>query len=248
MKQSKDIELLLQWAVNEELPKGQDVMKPVWKSIEEYARHSSAQKPMYQTASGDRTGGGNAPGVPHPDALVIARLLKGFDRRVGLHERALIVGLLGTLVNIDPICVDVAKAVMPNLAGLMMTCATLKRRPDLDLRHPRPCAVKRKNGTPLVLREDADGDLIEAVVKNWRNDFVGAPRCPIEWLDPRPEKLAEQRAEYTLWWRSLALLADQINALPVGEGMQDFLVTRPQCAARPWSILGARAPRILVAA
>jgi hypothetical protein len=46
-----------------------------------------------------------------------------------------------------------------------------------------------------------------------RGNLVGDPWCPIEWADPTVELIAEQRAEYTLWWHALANLADELRNL-----------------------------------
>jgi hypothetical protein len=82
----------------------------------------------------------------------------------------------------------------------------------------------------LALREDADGNLIEAYVKNWRpSECVGSPRSPLEWSEPRLEKIAEQRAEYTIWWSALAELANQLRGR-----LRDHNVTPPGRSATPW--------------
>jgi hypothetical protein len=225
-----DIELLLQWAINNELPKGHHVMKPVWKIVEEHAGSRSGIG-LRETLS--PTAGGTVPGEPDPDATVVAKVLKGFDHRYGLSApRAH--GLVRDLVKIDHYCITAA-TVTHNLYALLVSCAISKRPPACDGRMPRPRPLKREGDRVLWL-EDSAGDLVAVDAKDWREgDFSGAPRCPLIWDDPRPKDVAEQRATYTLWRMALTRFADKLNSLPLDRRMKHHITVRPQRPERPWA-------------
>jgi hypothetical protein len=134
MKKIVDIELLLQWVINEELPKGQHLMKPAWKVVEEYA--GARARGVRETHA--PTAGGVVSGEPHPDAIVVARILKGeFDRAVSLRSafsndeeaKQAARALVNDLVKIDPQCIDVALTAEQRLYALLLSSATLRRPP-----------------------------------------------------------------------------------------------------------------------
>jgi hypothetical protein len=251
-KKAIDIEKLIQWAINDELPKGQHVVTPAWNMIEKYAGSVPLWKQMRKPP--DAVGGGHTPGEPHPDACVVARVLRAFDVTYALHDETSVRLMLGHLVGLDPAvgghvpCVTAAMAVVPNLAALMIRCAVLRSPPPLDLRLPRPKPERRHNRHPLIICLDVDGNEYEAPpVKNRRpspSAFVGEPRCRLIWCDPTVEEIAEQRAEYTIWWRALAIFVDRLNALPVDKGLRDFAPCRPKRSAAPWATgpMEAKAP------
>jgi hypothetical protein len=252
---SMDIELLLQWAVNDELPKGNHVENSVWRSIDKYMPHNApvdkfnAERARVAAVARARINQLSCiyvPGEPHPDAVLIGKAVKSLNYHAGIDDEKSILALLGTLANIDrrdpqgrlP-CVTVAMAVTPNVAGLLMTCAILKRRPFLSPTPPKPMPVRRTNGRPLALREDVDGNLIEATVQHWRNDYVGSPRCPLEWGNPTIEDVAEERAEYAIWRRGLALLAKQLT-----RELANHIALPPAAEINPWSAPPRRQPRL----
>jgi hypothetical protein len=246
MSKTIDVEQFLQWVVNDELLKGCPEDQTAYAGIVAHVEkvraghrghNRSHYAPRSSLARGDFRSRGYVSGEPHPDAIVAAKIWSKFDRVAGMPDNQSILRMLGPLVNIEvpdhkgrlP-CVTAANAITPNLAYLLVICAVLKRPPVCDLRHPRPLKTRRRNGKPLALREDADGNLIEAYVKNWRpSECVGSPRSPLEWSEPRLEKIAEQRAEYTIWWSALAELANQLRGR-----LRDHNVTPPGRSATPW--------------
>lgn len=185
------------------------------------------------------------PLMPYEAHLVIDLLDRMFDHVIGLRDEELVSRMLADLANIDPIDgsgqsigVRSALAYSCNPKQLLIACAKKRQPPDLDLRRPKCARIKRKNGAVLVVREAVDGRLIEAWGR-WRNDFVGAPRCPLAWENPTIKEIAEQRAEYTLWWRSAALLADQLNQLLAKEDhgwRRGCRTARPVRPERPWEL------------
>jgi hypothetical protein len=231
MKKRIDIEKLVQWAVNDELPKGQSVTATGWDAIVPTSRISRYTKGGYQM--GDRSDV-YLDGEPHYDAILIAQAIRKLDITVGLSDEHVARKLLGPeLVTLDPNGVLAAMAVRPKLAALVYNRAVLKMPPPLDLRLPQPKPVMRgTNQHPLVLRADPDGDLIEMGRAQWRakeqGNLVGEPRCPIEWLDPTVELIAEQRAEYTLWWHALANLAADLRNLT------EHIAEAPHKDPMPW--------------
>jgi hypothetical protein len=262
MKKQIDIEKLMQWAVNDELPKGNSVDTPIWNVIGNARRsskfitrstqecwkcagsggfikkktcdlcHASGEIPKADWAP---TNSGFIDGEAHTDAKVVANALKLLDVTIGLQDEATARALIGPeLVALDPNSVLAALAVRPNLLGLVVNRAILKMPPPLDLRLPQPKPIRRSTSKhPVVLRKDADSNTVEVSVQaGWRpkerGNLTGDPWCPIEWCEPMVETIAEQRAEYTLWWHALANLAADLSKLT------EHAVYGPTRDAQPW--------------
>jgi hypothetical protein len=230
VKRQVDVERFVQWAVNDQFPKGLSVTEPIWNAIESSARIGKYTRGDEHTAS-DRSSV-YLSGEPHPDAKRLAGLLRDMNAPVGLSE-AEARDLLGPeLRALDPNAV-LAAMVRRKLAPLIISRAVLKAPPPLDLRLPQPKPVTRgTNQHPLVLRKDADGNAVEVGKTHWRpkekGNLVGEPWCPIEWRDPMVELIADQRAEYVIWWNALADLASRLC------GLTDYVLTGPAREARPW--------------
>ena len=96
------VDKLLQWALNDELPKGHHVMEDVRRIIE---RASHAQRPgvsrRYIPANMLQTGS-YLGGAPHKDALTIARVVQRFSVYIGLSSEASVRALLGPLADLEP--------------------------------------------------------------------------------------------------------------------------------------------------
>jgi hypothetical protein len=230
------VDKLLQWALNDELPKARHVMEDLRRIIE---RAAHADRPgisrryippnMLQT-------GFYLGGAPHRDAIAVARAVQRFGVCAGLSSEASVRALLGPLADLEPQSISAALAVRPDVAALMITCAVLKRPPVVSLEHPKPLPVyiggdRRRIS---VLRLDPEGELVHANVTHWNvkthpSCTYGEPRCPIEWGEPKIKTVADQRAEYTIWWRALNMLAGQLAGK-----LKERVAAPLDCSATPW--------------
>jgi hypothetical protein len=87
--------------------------------------------------------------------------------------------------------------------------------------------------------------LVVAQVRYWnprRSEATyGNPRSVISWEDRTPRVMAEQRAEYTIWWRSLMLLQSQLaGRLRDHEALLRPSLGIPRAAAAPVIHRGGR--------
>jgi hypothetical protein len=137
-------------------------------------------------------------------------------------------------------------AVRPDVAALMITCAVLKRPPVVALEHPKPRPVHiggdRRTVTVLMQSEDG-GELVRCNYRHWNEQrhagYYGEPRCPIAWGEPKIKTAAEQRAEYTIWWRALTMLANQLDGR-----LKEHEAAPPDCPAMPWLTPPPPMPRV----
>jgi hypothetical protein len=206
------IDKLLEWTLNDELPKGRHVLEDIRRILERVDRPG----PSRRTLPPSMLTGHYLRGEPHADAVTIARAMQRFSVCAGLSSEKRVRALLGPLADLEPSSIPAALAIRPDVAALMITCAVLKRPPHVPLTHPKPgktfhAGDRRK---PLVLREDVDGKLVVCNYHRWTEikpaAFYGMPRSPITWSDPTIKVVAEQRAEYTIWWRALTMLQGQL--------------------------------------
>jgi hypothetical protein len=240
------IDKLLQWAINDELPKGHHVMQDVRRIIERAAEFDRPRaKRRYIPPA--RLTGGYVAGEPHPDALVIAQQLWHFSVCISLPNEAAARALLGPLADLDPESIRVALGVRIDVAALMITCAALKRPPQLPIEHPKPRPVHPHGDRRriLVQRRDANDKLIPASAVHWNGarhpaSYYGEPRCPISWEDPTIPRVARRRAEYAIWWGKMTMLQRQL----VGR-LRQHEATPLECSLRPWLVPPASAPRVL---
>lgn len=245
------IDKLLQWTLNDELPKGYHVFQNVVRIVERVAAEERASRKRYIPpelhVQLDKLNGCYLPGEPHPDAIAIGKKILRFGRHYSLTKKTAS-ALLGQLAQLDPQSITAACGVRPDIAGLIYSCAILKRPPILRLDHPRPRPVFRGGDRRRIEARcrDAEGKLIPANVTHWSpkrpSSFYGEPRCPLSWEDPTIQTVAKQRAEYTIWWRALALLQRQLSGL-----LRDHEALPPGVPAEPWAAGAAptRTPRIL---
>jgi hypothetical protein len=247
------IDLLLQWALNDELPKGYLVFQKIVRIIARAAEHERATGQRYIPPELhvrlDKLDGHYLPGEPHADALAIAKELCRFERHFSFRKEA-VCSIVGHLAHLDPQSIPAACNVRPDVAGLMITCATLKRPPILKLDHPKPRPVFRKGDRRRIDVKfyDVEGNLIPANVTHWSSSrpssFYGEPRCPLSWEDPTIQTVAKQRAEYAIWWRAVEMLRLQLF-----DRLRDHEALRPDVPSEPWAVEAAtpRTPRILPA-
>jgi len=121
---------LVQWAINDELPKGQAVSRDVWTAVEQHSGHRGGvdlatglpPPPVDWEAAG-----GYVYGDTRPDAIVLARLIRTFDRSVSPENADVARDILGGLAMIDPNTVIAGLAVRPNAPTPMKHFAMLKK-------------------------------------------------------------------------------------------------------------------------
>jgi hypothetical protein len=244
------IDLLLQWALNDELPKGYLVFQKIVRIIARAAEHERASRKRYIPpelhVKLDKLDGHYLPGDPHPDALAIAKELCRFETPLSVRKE-MACSLVGYLAHLDPQSIPAACDVRPDVAALMITCAILKRPPILRLDHPKPRPVFRQGDSRRIDVRcfDVDGNLIPANATHWSSErpssFYGEPRCPLSWEEPTIQTVAKQRVEYTIWWRALVMLQ-----LRLSDRLRDHAALQPDVPAEPWAVGTAlpRAPRV----
>lgn len=239
------IDKLLQWAINDELPKGHHVMQDVRRIIERAAEFDRPRAKRRYIPPGKLTGG-YLGGEPHPDALVIAQQLWHFSICISLPNEAAARALLGPLADLDPESIHAALSVRVDAAALIITCAALKRPPQLPLEHPKPRPVHPHGDRRriFVQRLDVNDKLIPASAVHWNGarhpaSLYGEPRCPISWEDPTIPWVARRRAEYAIWWGNMTMLQRQL----VGR-LGQHEATPLECSLRPWLVPPAPAPRV----
>lgn len=230
-----DIEKLLQWAINEELPKAKYAMRPIARIMEEDVgawRDRIAFDQAYDQLN--RLAPWYLEGEPHPDAVLIAKELFRFSNCISLPNEESARALLGPLADLDPLAITAALAVRPNAASLLLRYAVLSRRPELCLDQSQPSPVYRDGDRrrPMIVYLD-DGELIPANVSHWREKdraaFYGEPRCLLSWENPTIKTIATQRAEYAIWHSMLRLLQSKLTGR-----LTEHEALVPSAPARPW--------------
>jgi hypothetical protein len=248
MTKRMTIDKLLEWVINDELRKGEHVMRDVRRIIEDIGE-PDGPNPKRRYISPSLLTGCYLGGEPHRDAWIIARHLQSFSVYFGLSNEGQARALLGPLADLEPRSIQAALAKRPNLAALMITCAVLKRPPHLNLDHPKPRPVCHggDHRRLTVLRLDLpDGGLVPAYVRHWEakrpDAWYGEPRCPISWEDPTIRLIAEQRAEYTIWWRMMGVLQGRLAGR-----LSEYEAAPLECSPSPWLAPPPAAPRVLKA-
>lgn len=245
MKTKIDIEKLVQWAMREELPKGQAVSASPWQIVMQYAALG-----VRVDTSGHGDGLGFLAGEPNADALIVADAIRALDTEARFEHVEDALALFG---EFESIAHDAARAITRSTfdpRALAISCATMGSRPKWKFEQPHPYQMFAPSitGTPraLVYGIDANGDLVEIKRNRGRKaarelfDLSMSPRSPINWHDPSPLHIGECRAEWVTWHHALAKLArDLVGALDA------FDVQPLALPLMPWAVTVAE-PRILV--
>lgn len=250
MKKKIDIEKLLQWAMRDELPKGQAVAASPWDLIIQFASLGV----RVQTSGYCGDGFGFTPGAPHEDAIVVADALRVLNTDAHFNDAKEIVPLFGDLAAIAEGAIASIMCASFDQRSLVISNATMGTRPKWQFEHPTPYQMftQERNARdelrsmPLVHGIDADGTAI-AIKKNRGRkamreafDLSMSPRSPIDWQCPAPLHVGECRAEYVAWHSALDLLARDLAGK-----LKEFEPTAPSAAAMPWITGEAPASRIL---
>jgi hypothetical protein len=240
MKTKIDIERLVQWAMREELPKGQAVSASPWQIVMQFAALG-----VHVDTSGHGDGLGFLAGEPHRDALIVADAIRALDTEAHFDHVEDVLALFG---EFESIAHDAARSIVRSSfdpRALVMSCSTMGSRPKWKFEHPHPYQMFAPaiTGRPraLVYGIDDDGDLVEvrSNPKDGRFKLSMSPRSPINWHDPSLLHIGECRAEWVTWHHALVkLAADLAGALDA------FEVQSLALPLMPWDVEG-QAPRIL---
>ncbi|MCR6735517.1 MAG: hypothetical protein NVV83_16210 [Afipia sp.] len=248
MKKLIDIEKLLQWAMQDELPKGQAVAASAWHVLTQFATLGV----RVQTSGFQGDGFGFTPGAPHEDALIVAAAIKSLGTVARFDSVDQVLPLFGDLA---PIAGDAVSAIMCaefDSRSLVISCATLGKRPAWRFEHPTPYQMFAPTlgaGKPraIVYGVDADGDLVElrrnegrARKRDGEYTMAMSPRSPINWHDPSMVHIGECRAEYVAWHVALVSLAATLSGK-----LSAFDPVAPGAARLPWITGETPASRVI---
>ncbi|WP_237479245.1 hypothetical protein [Lichenibacterium dinghuense] len=246
-----DIEDVLRWAFRDELPKDR----------QEGGEHGPGGYKCPLGAMGllgtvvdnwsREPGFPAALGGPHPDALrveaAVARLAELADQPIGAAPD--LVPDFGAIGSLDEVAaVRRALGMMP---GLVARCARMGRRlPWRATTYPE--RIETANGRTMVAqwktvasgtcdgREVDQQELVPVSASGGKDTYPLDSFCPLVF-EPSLQSIAEERAEYLVWWGALDHLALDL----MGE-LDTIAVLPPMAPQRPWvenTELGA-APRV----
>ena len=250
MKKKIDIEKLLQWAMRDELPKGQAVAASPWDMIIQFG----ALGVRVQTSGYGGGGLGFTPGAPHEDAIIVADAIRALGTEARFEDASEVAPLFGDIVAIAGDAVASIMVASFDPRSIVISNATMGTRPKWKFDHPTPYQmfVQERNArdelrsAPLVHGIDADGVAI-AIKKNRGRkamreafDLSMSPRSPLDWQCPAPLHLGECRAEYVAWHAALVSLAADLAGK-----LAEFEPVAPCAPAMPWLTGEAPASRIM---
>ncbi len=210
MRQSVEIERLLQWAFRE-LPNraafGPRGPQSAWQITERHAR----LKWLVQSSPSPSNSA-----IPPRDALIIVDEVAGLRGSVAVDLRD--ENLLGHLALLAE---EIANPqISLSEADLVEAHARAGVSPDWCRHPPKARPVVGPNGKHKICGGRRHG----------KDRYSEGAQCPLRWGDPTIEGLARARAEYTVWWRSLDRLAKSLNGK-----LKDHTVTAPAAIPAPWT-------------
>jgi hypothetical protein len=238
MKKSIDIEKLLQWAMRDELPKGQAVSSAPWDLITRFG-----QLGVTVQSGGYGDGFGFVPGAPHADALVVADAIAALDTSARFNDAEDVSMLFGEWAGIAG---DATASIMMAVfdpRSIILSKAIQSTRPKWDFECPTPYRVfipcaDGADGRPraMVHGTDADGDVVylhqrqgRAAMRDGLYDYAMLPRSPISWGDPSMISIGHSRAEYVAWYGALIALAKTLKGK-----LAEYEPTAPAVMPTPW--------------
>lgn len=240
MKTAIDIEKLVQWAMRDELPKGQAVAASPWDMITQYA----ALGVRVQTSGFNGDGFGFTPGAPHADALIVADAIGAIGTVATFDHADEVLPLFGDLAPIAGNAVDGVMSASFDPRSIVISNATMGTRPKWKFDEPTAYqmfsefrddagAIRRR---PLVHGVDAAGDVVailpnrgRAVARDGMYSYAMAPRSPLDWQCPSMLHVGDCRAEYVAWHGALVQLVADLDGK-----LAEFQPTPPAAAALPW--------------
>lgn len=205
-----DVEVLLQWAYREELPKGQtSSAEAVWDSIADYgaaggvACHADAGPQRYDF------------GEPHPDAKILAAAVTALEDLI-IDWEASTDALMGDMAAIL-VARDVLMVRPLRTAALVTMHAKMGTRPDWRDAVPwaSPVPSAKDHCRPMLVGECRG-----------RNHYTTGSYCPLRW-EPSPITIALARAEYAAWHRGLHALCQTVT-------LARHVLLPPVAPEQPW--------------
>ena len=243
-KKPVPIDLLLQWAYCDELPKQSIDGLTGWERLTYLGTNVDRGDSGYDVKLPANLG------PPHPDALTLDYFVRKLEPVVvnWKRQRKYLMGdLHHYLTEDDPIVVSMStsplatlvsdrKAVIdrgPQIVGsrelspghLVMMHARMGTRPIWDMGPTRLRAVRGRNGKPMI----------EGISAGRR--YKPGAYCPMQ-LDPPAQEIACARFEYSIWHQALVTIANESWKL------EDHAVQQPTAAAAPWLTGDPIAPRV----
>jgi hypothetical protein len=251
MKKNIDIEKLAQWAMREELPKGQAVSSSPWDLITRFGQLGvTVQSSGY---GGD--GFGFVPGAPHADALIVADAISALATDARFNDAAEVLPLFGEWQGIAGDAVDAIVCAVFNPRSIVLSKAIQSTRPKWDFETPAPYrmmipfrdAAGAMRERPLVHGTDAKGDILylqprrgRAAMRDGVYDFAMSPRSPLRWGDPSMISVGHARAEYVAWHAALVSLATTLKGK-----LAEYEPQAPAVMRMPWITGQTPASRVL---
>ena len=235
-----DIELLLRWAIREELPKAGKGSRSAWGLISNFASLGTRVDTSFRGVDAFQD-------EPHPDADKIATAIRALPDDASL-SRAECNSLIGDFAALEPETVSAFSGAQFDLRPLVIRCAALGERMPHAMPHwphevptPQQMFLPSQGGRPRALvlgRNPASGALVALKLASGRAHQRGElyslahrPYSPLEWHAPTVGQLLRARAEYTLWRHALAILARNLTG-----ALDEFEVTGPAAPVAPWSL------------
>jgi hypothetical protein len=230
VKTKIDVEKLLQWALRDELPKGQAISASPWDMITRFCALG-----VRVDVSGHGDGLGFLGGEPHPDAIIVADAIRALDTASSVGET--VDDALALFGDFAGIAHEAARAILRTTfdqRSIVMSCAAMGTRPkwQFELPTPKQMFAPSIGGAPraIVYGIDADGDLVEVRPgADGRYRLKARPRSPLNWCLPSPLHIGECRAEWIAWHHALNSLADSLDG-----ALAAFDVYPVALPLRPW--------------
>ena len=179
-----------------------------------------------------------AMGDPHPDALLVDAAVQRLTR---FADQALDDDL-GLIPELSEFGVD-EKAAMRKALEAVVTIVTqnakLGRRPFWSSKTSFR-GVRFSNGAPMVMcwktytaqtiaETEVQHEALVPVGLLKSGDYPVGSHCPLKY-EPEPKLIAQERAEYAVWWAALNALATELAGT-----LSSVSVLEPAAAQRPWS-------------
>lgn len=242
---------LLQWALREELPKGNAVSDDIGGIVARRFRKGSLGMAASLSRRHDRDTMGFVPGTPHEDALIVGDAVHLLDSFASFEERHQAAPLFGGLVAIADDAISAILCASFDPRSIIISNAIQSKRPKCDFEQPAPRQqfLQTRVGRPrgLVHGTDADGDIVYLQARRGSEvrryglyDLAMSPRSPLSWGDPSLISIGHARAEYVAWHAALESLANNLR-----DHLVEFEVLPPAARPMPWITGQAPASRVL---
>ncbi len=244
------VEDVLQWAFRDELPKDRGLggsfvpgmpMAPMWRNaalgtpVDNWSREPGLPTCM---------------GPPAPDALKVEASVQALEAFAdqAIDDVPDLMGDFGELGVDETRAIRRALCMMP---AIVARCAKLRCRP-MWTRNIYPGPMRAPNGRTIVVRsepvfsktitgEEVEHEVLAQVEARAKGEYPFGSHSPLQY-DPSPQSVAEERAEYLVWWGALEMIARDLD------GKLETITVLPSLAPqRPWNEhdeLGP-APRLL---